>query len=91
MDLYDLSLVLTTAVRNALLHRQRVGLFQACRLERRLTKKAGESTAARFVTVDRDTERLLPPDMREWVPENHLSHFIFMTLLTGLLILSLRC
>lgn len=32
--------------------------------------------AARFVTVDRETMLLLPPDMREWVPENHLSQFI---------------
>lgn len=32
--------------------------------------------AARFVTVDRDTQLLMPPDMRGWVPENHLSHFI---------------
>jgi len=32
--------------------------------------------AARFVTVDRETRLLLPPDMRQWVPENHLSQFI---------------
>ena len=32
--------------------------------------------AARFVSVDRDRQLLMPPDMREWVPENHLSHFI---------------
>ena len=32
--------------------------------------------AARFVTVDRDTPLILPPDMREWVPENHLSQFV---------------
>jgi hypothetical protein len=32
--------------------------------------------AVRFVTVDRETQLLLPPDMREWVPENHLSQFI---------------
>ena len=32
--------------------------------------------AARFVTVDRETQLLLPPDMRQWVPENHLSQFI---------------
>jgi transposase len=31
---------------------------------------------ARFVNVDRDTALLLPPDMRDWVPENHLVHFI---------------
>lgn len=32
--------------------------------------------AARFVVVDRETQLLLPPDMRQWVPENHLSQFI---------------
>ena len=32
--------------------------------------------AARFVRVDRDTQLLMPPDMRGWVPQNHLSHFI---------------
>jgi transposase len=31
---------------------------------------------AKFVNVDRDTALLLPPDMREWVPEDHLVHFI---------------
>jgi hypothetical protein len=32
--------------------------------------------AARFVNVDRNTQLLLPPDMKQWVPENHLSQFI---------------
>lgn len=32
--------------------------------------------AARFVTVDHDTILLLPPNIREWVPEGHLVHFI---------------
>lgn len=32
--------------------------------------------ASRFVNIDRDTVLLMPPDMREWVPKNHLSHFI---------------
>jgi len=31
---------------------------------------------ARFVNIDRDTPLLLPPDLRQWVPENHLAHFI---------------
>jgi len=31
---------------------------------------------AKFVNVDRDTALLLPPDMRDWVPDNHLVHFI---------------
>lgn len=32
--------------------------------------------ATRFVSIDRDTPLLLPPDLREWVPANHLVHFI---------------
>jgi transposase len=28
------------------------------------------------VNIDRDTALLLPPDMREWVPADHLVHFI---------------
>ena len=31
---------------------------------------------ARFVNIDRDTPLLLPPDLRQWVPEDHLVHFI---------------
>ncbi len=32
--------------------------------------------AARFVNIDHDTPLLLPPDLREWVPTDHLVHFI---------------
>ena len=32
--------------------------------------------ATRFVSVDRDTPLLLPPDLRDWVPADHLVHFI---------------
>lgn len=32
--------------------------------------------ATRYVNIDRDTALLLPPDMREWVQEDHLVHFI---------------
>lgn len=32
--------------------------------------------SARFVLVDHDTPLLLPPDLREWVPANHLVHFV---------------
>ncbi len=32
--------------------------------------------SSRFVNIDRDTPMLLPPDMRDWLPENHLVHFI---------------
>lgn len=31
---------------------------------------------ARFVAVDRETPMLLPPDLREWVPADHLVHFV---------------
>jgi transposase len=31
---------------------------------------------ARFVDVDRETPMLLPPDLRDWVPEDDLVHFI---------------
>jgi transposase len=32
--------------------------------------------STRFVNIDRDTPLLLPPDLRDWVPTNHLAHFI---------------
>lgn len=32
--------------------------------------------AARFRQINRDTPFLLPPDMREWVPEDDLVHFV---------------
>ena len=31
---------------------------------------------ARYVTVDRETPMLLPPDLRDWVPAEHLVHFV---------------
>lgn len=42
---------------------------------------AGESVdsggmAARFVNIDHDTPLLLPPNVREWVPEGHMVHFV---------------
>ncbi|GHU07638.1 hypothetical protein FACS1894151_02260 [Spirochaetia bacterium] len=30
----------------------------------------------RLVTIDRETPMLFPVDMREWLPDNHLVHFI---------------
>lgn len=30
----------------------------------------------RLVNIDRNTPMLLPPDLRAWVPENHIVHFI---------------
>jgi transposase len=32
--------------------------------------------ATRFVPIDRDTPLLLPPNLRDWVPADHLVHFI---------------
>ena len=32
--------------------------------------------ALRLVNIDRDTPMLLPPGLREWVPEGHIVHFI---------------
>jgi transposase len=32
--------------------------------------------AARFVNIDHDTPLLLPPDLRQWVPDKHLVHFV---------------
>ena len=32
--------------------------------------------AINFITIDRDTPLLLPPDLRDWVPADHLAHFI---------------
>jgi len=29
-----------------------------------------------FVNIDRDTPLLLPPDLRDWVPADHLAHFV---------------
>ena len=31
---------------------------------------------ARLVNIDHDTPMLLPPDLRQWVPVDHLVHFI---------------
>ncbi len=32
--------------------------------------------AARFVNIDHDTPLLLPPNLREWMPEDHMVHLI---------------
>lgn len=32
--------------------------------------------ATRFINIERETPLLLPPDLRDWVPANHLAHFI---------------
>jgi transposase len=34
------------------------------------------SMATRMLSIDRNTAYLLPPDVRDWVPENDLSHFL---------------
>lgn len=33
-----------------------------------------------FVNIDRATPMLLPPDIRDWIPKNHIAHFILETL-----------
>lgn len=35
--------------------------------------------AAKFVNVDRDTPMMFPPDLREWLPEDSMVHFIVDT------------
>ena len=30
----------------------------------------------RLVNIDRDTPLLLPPNLRDWVPADHLAHFV---------------
>ena len=30
----------------------------------------------RYVNSDRDTPLLLPPNLRDWVPADHLVHFV---------------
>ena len=30
----------------------------------------------RFVSVDRDQPLLLPPDLRDWIPQDDLVHFV---------------
>ena len=32
--------------------------------------------ATRYVNIDRETTLLLPPDLRDWVPADHLVHFV---------------
>jgi len=32
--------------------------------------------AVRFVNIDYDTPLMLPPNLRDWVPANHLAHFM---------------
>src|SRR5579859_6717681 len=32
--------------------------------------------STRFVNIDRDTPMLLPPDLREWVQDDDLVHFV---------------
>src|SRR5712692_4606476 len=35
-----------------------------------------KSMATRLVSIDRDTALLLPPNLRDWVPADHLVHFV---------------
>src|SRR5947208_8653722 len=36
----------------------------------------GDSVAQNFLPCDRDQELLLPPSLREWLPEDHLAWFV---------------
>ena len=47
--------------------------FLAC-FSGRIGYPAGMST--RFVNVDRNTPMLLPPDLRDWIPEDDMVHFV---------------
>lgn len=51
--------------------KEAVGLCKS----RENVKEAGMGTQ-RFVNIDRETPMLLPPDMREWVKNDDLAHFI---------------
>jgi hypothetical protein len=51
------------------------------------------ATVERFVEVDRNTPMLLPVDLRDWVPEDDLVHFVIeavRTLPTGQLVVNER-
>ena len=47
--------------------------FLAC-FSGRIGYPAGMST--RFVNVDRNTPMLLPPDLRDWIPQDDMVHFV---------------
>ncbi len=32
--------------------------------------------ATKFVNIDRNTPMLLPPDLRDWVPDEDMVHFV---------------
>jgi len=52
-----------------------------CEQALRFRKKGIETAMAeKFVNVDRNTPMLLPPDLRDWVPSNHIVHFIIEAL-----------
>ncbi len=44
--------------------------------ERGRAAQCQSSMAARFVNIDYDTPLILPPNLRDWVPPDHLVHFI---------------
>jgi transposase len=45
-------------------------------LHNHLRRNIIQLMSTRLVMVDRDTPMLLPPDLRDWLPEGHLVHFI---------------
>ncbi len=38
--------------------------------------------SAQFVNIDRETSMLLPPDLRDWIPEDSMVHLIIETVET---------
>ena len=50
------------------------------RLSRKSVLSAGVKTilvmGLRFMPCDRDQSFLMPPDLRDWLPENHLAWFV---------------
>ena len=45
-------------------------------LHNHLRRNIMQRMSTRLVMVDRETPMLLPPDLRDWLPEGHLVHFI---------------
>lgn len=39
---------------------------------------------SKFVPADRDQPFLLPPDLRDWLPEENLAHFVMEAVESGL-------
>ena len=51
-------------------------MHKACRYGVTIFVLENVGVGARFVVVDRDQPLLLPPDMRDWLPADHLVWFL---------------